>query len=132
MLWVYEESEEGEEKSKGWNDGMIDRRKENEKPIKRKKNFSAFFIPLDCDWGRTVIVASPKALGKAAKGEACNYIVCAYKSSSSYVIIADLMYISAGGYDDIPIGPLWLESREEMWTRGLRRELRPRDLLEKE
>jgi hypothetical protein len=43
------------------------------------------------------------------------------------------MYISAGGYDDdIPIGPLCLKSREEMWTRGLRRELRPRDLLEKE
>lgn len=41
------------------------------------------------------------------------------------------MYISAGGYDDIPIGPLWLKSQEEMWTRGLRRELRPRDLLEK-
>lgn len=101
------------------------------KTIKRKKKFSAFFIPLDRDWGRPVIVASPKALGKAAKGEACNYIVCAYKNSANYAIIADLMYISAGGYDDIPIGPLWLKSREEMWTRGLRRELRPRDLLEK-
>ena len=100
--------------------------------IDRRKEFSAFFIPLDRDWSHPVIVASPKALGKAAKGEACNYIVCAYKSSSGYAIIAGLMYISAGGYDDIPIGPLWPESREEMWTRGLRRELRPRDLLEKE
>lgn len=102
------------------------------KIIKRKKKFSAFFILFDRDWGRPVIIASPKALNKAAKGEACNYIVCAYKSSSSYAIIAGFMYISAGGYDDIPIRPLWLESREGMWTRGLRRELRPRDLLEKE
>lgn len=77
------------------------------KTIKRKKNFSVFFIPLDRDWGRPVIVASPKALGKAARGEACNYIVCAYKSSSSYAIIADLIYISAGGYDDIPSRYAW-------------------------
>jgi len=102
------------------------------KTIKRKKKFSAFFIPLDRDWGRPVIIVSPKALNKAAKGEACNYIVCAYKSSSSYAIIAGFMYISAEDYDDIPIRPLWLESREGIWTRGLRRELRPRDLLEKE
>jgi len=111
---------------------MIYRRKENEKKHKTKKKISAFFLPLDRDWSRPVIVASPKALGRTSKGEACNYIVCAYKSSANYAIIADLMYISAGGYNDIPIGPLWLESREEMWTRGLRRELRPRDLLEKE
>lgn len=111
------------------------RRRAEARSLKSKKNKffaqSAFSYPSDPDWGRPVIVASPKALGKAAKGEACNYIVCAYKSSSSYAIIANLMYRSAGGYDDIPIGPLWLKSREEMWTRGLRRELRPRDLLEK-
>jgi len=70
---------------------MIDRRKENEKNNKTKKNFSAFFIPHDRDRGRPVIVASPKVLGKTAKGETCNYIICAYKSSSSYAIIVDLM-----------------------------------------
>lgn len=111
---------------------MIYRRKKNKKNHKTKKKISVFFLPLDRDWGRPVIVASPKALGKTSKDEACNYIVRAYKSSASYAIITDLMYISAGGYDYIPIGPLWLESRKEMWTRGLRRELRPRDLLEKE
>jgi len=69
---------------------------------KTKKKISAFFLPLDRDWGRLVIVASPKALGRTSKGEACNYIVRAYKSSASYAIITDLMYISAGGYDYIP------------------------------
>ena len=71
------------------------------KTMKRKKKFSAFFILPDRYWGHPIVVASPEALDKAAKDEAFNYIVCAYKSSSSYAIIADLMYslmyiISAG------------------------------------
>lgn len=132
MFWVYEEFEEGEEKSKGWNDGMIDRRKENEKFIKWKKNFLVFFIFFDCDWGCMVIVVSFKVLGKVVKGEVCNYIVCVYKSLFSYVIIVDFMYISVGGYDDIFIGLLWLESWEEMWICGLWRELCFWDFLEKE
>lgn len=111
---------------------MIYRRRKNEKNHKMKKKFRLFLSPPDRDWGRPVIVASFKALGRTSKGKACNYIVCAYKSSASYAIIAHLMYVYKCRGDDIPIGPLWLESREEMWTRGLRRELRPRDLLEKE
>lgn len=74
--------------------------KKMKKTIKRKKKISAFFLLLDRDWSRPVIVASPRALDRTSKGEACNYIVCAYKSSANYAIIADLMYISAGGYNE--------------------------------
>ena len=45
ILWVYEESEKGEEKSKGWNDGMLDWGGGNEKNHETKKKIFGFFYP---------------------------------------------------------------------------------------
>jgi hypothetical protein len=46
LLWVYGESEEEEEESKGWNDRIMNRERGNEKNHKtKKKNFGFFYSP---------------------------------------------------------------------------------------